>query len=236
MSDLKSTIKDLGMQVLSNLFKPASGAPAPSVESVKTKSLKDLHLDDLKREKIRIEQEERKMLERIKGIEDKKRAMFEQGTRDISDRERRVIARKIKDLDVESNNLDRMLQAFSKQMRIITGLTQVKERERVMAGSGMSDMLSDLDLQELIIYIDKASVDGEFQISKLDDLLGALEEADSLAPEMREEQDVLDIVAMMQKAHEAADSPGAIENQFNELTNKLEAKRTENKESERFDF
>ncbi len=234
MTDIKKTIADAGKQLLSSLLNPQQTATGQT-EPIKAKNLKDIGLDDLRREKIRLEQEERKMLDRIKKLEGKKRALFEQGTRDISDRERRVLARKIKDLDVEANNLDRMLQAFSKQMRIVTGLTQVKERARVMESSGLSSVLSDIDLQELIVYIDKASVDGEFQISKLDDLLGALEEADSLAPQMTEEQDVLDIVEMMQKAHEASDSPEAIEEQFDEMTRKMEARKDEGKEDSLFD-
>jgi hypothetical protein len=120
-----------------------------------------------------------------------------------------------------------MLQAISKQMRIINGLIQVKERARVMAESGISGILKDIDLQDLIIYIDRASVDGEFHMDKFDELLRTLEQADAISPQMSEDQDVLDIVRQMQLAREAADSPEVIEARFTEMNRNMEARSRE---------
>ena len=58
----------------------------------------------------------------------------------------------------------------------------------------MSSLLKDIDLQELIVYIDKASVDGEFNQSKFDEMLIKLEQANAISPQMSEDQDVLERV------------------------------------------
>ena len=215
MADIKKSIKDYGLQILSELL-----SSKPTGKAAKA-SLDDLTLDDLRKEKIRFDQEERKMLARLREVEDQKRKLFEEGVHNASEREQRVIARRIKEVDVEAGNMDRMLQAMSKQMRIINGLIQVKERYRVLAESGISSMLKDIDLQDLIVYIDKASVDGEFHLDKFDELLRALEEFDSISPEYKEDQDVTEIMKAMQQAHEASDSPEALEHQFKEMSKRI---------------
>jgi len=216
MADIKTSLKNFGMQVLNELLsgkQPAKGAKA---------SLNDVTLDDLRREKIRFDQEERKMLARLREVEDQKRKLFEEGVKNASEREQRVIARRIKEMDVEAGNMDRMLESISKQTRIINGLIQVKERYRVLAESGISTLLKDIDLQDLIIYIDKASVDGEFHLDKFDELLNALEENDNISPAFKEDKDISEIMKAMQQAREAADSPEALEKQFSEMSKRIQ--------------
>lgn len=167
------------------------------------------------------------MLARLREVEAHKRKLFEDGIQNASEREQRVIARRIKEMDVEASNMDRMLQAISKQMRIINGLLQVKERYRVLAESGISGILKDIDLQDLIIYIDKASVDGEFHMDKFDELLHTLEEADAISPDYKEDKDVLEIMQAMQRAREASDSPEAMEEQFKEMSQRIKPKKEE---------
>jgi hypothetical protein len=232
MANITRTLKNYGMQVLRELLGPE---PKPEAEEISRKAnLDDLPLDDLKREKIRLEQEERKMLARLREAENQKRQLFSEGVQKASDREQRVIARRIKELDVEAQNMDRMLQIISKQMRTINGLIQLKERSRLAAESGMGEMLQGIDLQDLIIYIDKASVDGEFQMDKFNELLRVLEEAEAISPQYREDQDVLDIVSAMQQAREAADSPEALEEKYAEFSRQMESK-TREKELESFE-
>jgi hypothetical protein len=215
MLNIKKSLADYGKQILNELLNgktPEKGAKA---------SLNDISLDDLHREKIRLDQEERKMLGRLREVEKQKRAYFEEGVRSASEREQRVAARKLKELDVEAGSMDRTLDAISKQTRIINGLLQVKERYRFMAESGISGLLKDIDLQDLIMYIDKSSVDGEFHMDKFDELIRTLEESDAVVPGIREDKDVQDIVVQMQKAREALDNPEAMNKQFDELSERM---------------
>jgi hypothetical protein len=225
MTEKKKTILDWGLQLVRELLKEKPQAAGQNQEvAIKKAKLEDLSLDDLQREKIRMTQEERKMLARLKEVEKQKRVLFTEGVGNDSDREQRVIARRIKELDVEANNMDRMLQVISKQMRVLNGLMQLKERSRMAAESGLSNLISNIDLQDLILYIDRASVDGEFNMDKFDQVLNALEEADALSPEYREDQDVMDIVKAMQDAREQADSPEMIEKRYEEINRHLEEK------------
>jgi hypothetical protein len=218
---LKNYAMNLVYELLGTQVKGTDQAPEAAMQD---KTLDDIKLDDLRREKVRLEQEERKMLARLRDLEAKKRQLFEEGVKNASEREQRVVARRIKELDVRASNMDSMLQAISKQMRILNGLIQVKERSRVMADTGISKLLSDIDLQDLILYVDRASVDGEFHMTKFDDLLGILEEADSISPEYREDQDVQEIMQAMQSAREAADSPEALDEKYAEFNQQMASK------------
>jgi len=232
----KKTLKDYAFAIIRELV-GGSTEDEVQVESVKGVSLEDLTLDDLRHEKIRLEREERKMLDRLEVAENKKRKLFDEGVQKASKSEQLSIARRIKQLSSEADSMNQMLRVISKQLRIIDGLLLVKEKERVLADTGVTRMIQDIDLQKLIVYIDQASVDGEFKLDKFDEILRALDEADAYSPELSEDQDVLAIVNAMQSAREAADSPEALEEQYQEFARTLEKqKKTEELESFEEDF
>jgi len=222
MADKKRTIIDFGLDVLRALLTKEKPA-----ETGKKVNLEDVKLDDLKREKVRLDQEERKMLAELRDVENQKRRLFEEGVRVASEREQRVIARRIKEIDLQAQNMDRMMQAVSKQMRIINGLIQIKDRARLSRESGIVSLIQDIDLQDLILYIDKASVDGEFHMEKFDEILYTLEKADAVSPQYREDQDVLDIVKEMQMAQGIADNPEALSERFSDLEHRREEREKE---------
>lgn len=224
MANPQKSIKDIGLQILRDLLNPAAPADKAQAKPAKT-SIEDLSLDDLRKEKIRFDQEERKLLARLREVEAEKKKLFEEGVRNAGEREQRVFARRIKETDLEAANMDRMLQVISKQMRIVNGLLQVKERSRMMVDSSMGALLKDMDLQDLISYVEKASVDGEFQEDKFSDLLRVMEESGSLSPVYKEDQDVLDIMKAMQQAREAADNPDAMEKQFDQMSQNMRQKQ-----------
>jgi len=207
--------------LIKELLKDKAPADVNQDAAVKKARLEDLSIDDLQREKIRLAQEERKLMTRLKEVEKQKKLLFAEGVQNDSDRERRVIARRIKELDVEANNMDRMLQIISKQTRTLNGLMQLKERARMAAESGLTNLITNLDLEDLIRYIDKASVDGEFNMDKFDHVLGALEEADAVSPEYREDQDVLDLVAAMEETRTRLDHPDALEKGYADMEQRL---------------
>ena len=208
MAEKKNTILDFGINMLRDLLnsttKPGA-TPPPAATQVK---LDDVTLDSLKKEKIILEQEEKKTLTRLREIEGRKRQLFSDGvTSSISEREQMVLARKIKELDVEAASLDGLLQVFAKQMRVINGLVQVKERSLVLSSTS-SNILAQLSMDDVMRYVNLSSADGEFQMTKFDDLLRTMELNASIAPEYREESDVLDIVKAMQRAREAGENSG----------------------------
>lgn len=200
----KRTLVDFGLNILRDLLNNTAKSQ-PASDTAKKLKLDEVPLETLKKEKISLEQEEKKTLSRLREIENRKRQLFSEGVQNISsDREQTVLARKIKELDVEAAGLDQVLHALSKQMRVIDGLVQIKERTMIFSSTN-NTILSKLNMDDILHYVNMASADGEFQINKFDDLLRTMEMNASIAPEFREEADVLEIKKAMQRAREAGE-------------------------------
>lgn len=200
----KRTLVDFGLNILRDLLNNTAKSQ-PASDTAKKLKLDEVPLETLKKEKISLEQEEKKTLSRLREIENRKRQLFSEGVQNISsDREQTVLARKIKELDVEAAGLDQVLHALSKQMRVIDGLVQIKERTMIFSSTN-NTILSKLNMDDILHYVNMASADGEFQINKFDDLLRTMEMNASIAPEFREEADVLEIKKAMQRACEAGE-------------------------------
>lgn len=164
------------------------------------RSIEDIGVDELRREKIRLEQDEGKLARRVEELEKQKQELFLQGKEEPSHRKQRILATKIKEVDVQAKNLDRNLQFISRQLRIVNGFLQIKENERLMQESGISSVISQIDLATLRTYVERASVEGVFQLDKFQEILGTLEETDQLVGGVEEDKDILEIMQAFEEA------------------------------------
>ena len=194
------------------------------------KSLEDLPLDDLRREKIRLDQEEAKLIRDVDKIETQKKELFLKGKDESSQRQQMIIARKIKELDAQAKNMDRQLEFLSRQLRIVNGFMQLKENQRYLRESGLIGVLGKIDLEQLQEYVDKASIDGGFQMDKFAAILGTMEDGQQVLGQPAQDNDVLEIVRLMQQAKEAEASPESVEDSFKQVGSVL-AKEAASKEA-----
>jgi len=181
------------------------------VESVKSffakkKSIDKVTTDELRREKVKLDQEERLLIQKVEELDRKKQELFVKGKDEPSQRQQFIIARKIKELDAQAQNLDRTLQLFSKQIRVINGLIQVKENQKVLHKMGVSGLLNKMDLEQLQSYVENATVDGQFYLEKFTGLLKGMEEQEGVLGGVEREADVEEIVKAMQRAKSVEES------------------------------
>lgn len=192
------------------------------------KTLQDLSMDDLMQERIRLRQTEKQLMEKIDGIEKEKKGLFAEGTKESSERKRLILARQIKEKDVQAQNYDKSLNVISKQQRTINGLLQLKENEKLLKQSGLSSMIARMDLAELQGWVEKSSVDGEFKMEKLSEILGVVEGTDTLPGANRsEDEDILAIMDQMQRANEMQNDASSVEGIFKEMSKDLKSKDRE---------
>lgn len=183
---------------LSELF--GKKGPAQETNESSIPRLDDLSSDDLARERIRLEQEEKKLLQGVGQIEAEKRAVFEQATQESSVRKQRIMARKIKELDTKAKNVDRNLRVVSQQLRIINGFIQVKENKRIWEQSGLWSKISQMDLSDLEAYVTDAMIEGSFNTDKFGNIIRTLEGTEGFVEEMEEDPDVNAILGEIQAA------------------------------------
>ncbi|MHC1783626.1 MAG: hypothetical protein AB9891_12880 [Anaerolineaceae bacterium] len=218
--DVKKTLWDYGKNVIRELIKEPEKA-----QGTKAARLEDLKMDDMKREKVRLDLEERKTLNEVRELEAQKRKLFDEGVKAAGSRESKIIARKLKEVDGQAANLDRLLDSLSQQARLINGLIQAKDLARIQKESGIGAMLQNFDLQDLVVFIDNAFIDGEFNQAKMNEMLGVMDRQ-GLEHGRVEDQDINDIMKQFEAAREAMDNPEALDHKYQELNDKMEAKRS----------
>lgn len=172
--------------------------------SVKTlfggrKTLADFSMDDLDRERIRLERTERTFLGDLKKIEKEKSEWFTKGV-ESSAREQLIAARKVKELDVAAGNIDKNMSVISRQARTVNAFIQLKKNEKLFRSHGLSKDIYGMDIGDLEKGIIESGVEGELNVKKLEDLLGKVEGNDPLPISLREGEDVADILKAMQEA------------------------------------
>jgi len=169
----------------------------------KAKTLESVSIDELRRERIRIEQDEARQIKKLDELERDKQALFEKGTDEPSQRQQIIVARKIKELDQQARNFDQTLKLLSRQLRIISGFLHVKENKQLLEKTAISSLLAKMDLADLQRFVEAATVEGQFQMDKFEHILTTLEDYELDTTATSEDADTLAIVEAMNRARNA---------------------------------
>jgi len=117
-----------------------------------------------------------------------------------SDRQKLQYARKIKELDAQVQARDQQLALISRNLRVLNGISQLKENERVLRDLGMESLVNSMDLTELQNFVEKATVEGQFRMDKFNEILGALDSAEGVYKFESDDSDTLAILDAMNRA------------------------------------
>lgn len=159
-------------------------------------------LDELRRERIRLEQAEQRIARDVDTLEGEKRELFAKGRDEDSQRQQIALARKIKEKDAAAQAKDRQLSMISRQTRILSGFMILKENQALTKDLGVSSLISRMDLDELQKFVEKATVEGQFQMERFAQILKTIESPEG-TDMVGEDADTLAIVVAMQEAREA---------------------------------
>ncbi len=170
------------------------------------KGIDRVNLDELKREKIRLEQMERRVSNDVDGVERRKEEMFLKGKDETSSRQRLTYARKIKELDARAKAKRQQLAFFHKHLRIVDGLLQIKENMALLKELKVGSIITDMSVEELTEYVEQATVQGQFEMEKFTGLLESLDGAMNVAQDAEEDPDLTAIVSAMEEAHAAEEA------------------------------
>lgn len=201
-------------------------------DQAKKVTLDDIRMEDAQRGKIRLEHKQNTVLAELKELETQKRALFAEGVQKAGLREQRNLALKIKQLDMRMKNMDRTLEAIYIQTSVIDSFIMIKEQEQMNKEMGLQSIFGDMDMSELVVYMEKAMVDGQLNMTMLSNLAKDLDKHNYMGEVLSEDEDVREIMRQMQLAREAADSPDAIETHYAEMDEKLAEKSKAAEEDE----
>lgn len=165
-------------------------------------NLHNVTAEEIRRERIKVEQTEARVNREIEELEKQKEAFFAKGVQCGSDRQKLQYARKVKELDAQVEARDRQLSLISRNLRILNGVSQLKENERVLRDLGMEGLVNKMDLAELQEYVEKATVEGQFQMDKFNEILSSLDSAEGVYQAEADDADTLTILDAMNRASE----------------------------------
>ncbi|HOU23285.1 MAG TPA: hypothetical protein PKW05_08970 [Anaerolineae bacterium] len=191
-------------------------------------TLDSISLDELKREKARLELDERKHASRIDELEEEKKRLFMEGAREASTHKKGVLAGKIQEREADIKNVVRNLGVFSKQLRMVNWLIQIKTDRSLIEETGIIDIIAHLDLPELQKYFEKATVDGIVQMDRLTDMLRMADKSAEFAPLQPEDKDRQALIAAMEKAGAALQQdPEALDREYAQISKRHEGEEPE---------
>ena len=108
------------------------------------KTIKDVTVAELETERIRLEEEERRVLTRLEKAEDEKKRLFQQGISEAGKRQKIIFARKMKEVDEQSKELDHRAGRISKQLRVVNRVAAIKRNERKLKESNIWSTISEM--------------------------------------------------------------------------------------------
>jgi hypothetical protein len=167
---------------------------------VSGRTLQSLSPDEVRRERIKVEQTEVRLNREIDELEQQKEELFARGVKQGSDRQKLQLARKIREVDGLVKARDQQLSLISRNLRVLNGIAQLKENERVLRDLGMEGLVNKMDLTELQTLVEQATVEGQFQMDRFNEILGALDNAEGVYQTGAEDEETLAILEQMQAA------------------------------------
>ncbi len=220
----RKAIVQYGLKVVQDLLGLSDEGAAKKV------SFADVKMEDAQKGKIRLEHKQNTILSEIRTIESEKKRLFAEGAKKADVREQKILATKFTQLDTRMRNLDRIHDAISLQISVVDTFLMIKEQELLSKESGLESIFGDLDISELIQYMDQSIVDGQVDMQRLSNLVKGINSHTDMGPGLVPSADVREVMEAMQRAHDAADLD-AVYNEVDELmTEKHQPKLSEDED------
>jgi len=190
------------MRNLVSKFTGLFGGKLMKIEKLTTNQLED--------EKIRLQTVQEGFISEVKQLENKKRALFEEGRKKKSALEKQALAVQIKQVDDEAKDVVKATNIISRQILVTGKLSQIKKREKLLKSEGLWGMISSVEpeqIEKFMLDMKVKSKQGDAQSKRLLDILGESEaEVEAVDPEISK------IVAAMEEAGEEELTEDAWEN------------------------
>jgi len=131
-------------------------------EKEETNPLKAIDPEELNREAIRLEREEKLKTAEVEKLAKKKKALFEQGF-NATKAEQRSLARNIKTTDREIKLTEMHLQTISNQILSVKNLQYIHEQGKVLESIGLMEKISKMSKEDLQKFLSEVNIEQKVQ-------------------------------------------------------------------------
>ncbi len=188
-------------------------------------SLKNLPLDDIRREHISVKNELEKLeVESGKLEEEEHQRKEEYKAAHLAKKEntKRHIALKVQNIQVQKKSLETRMAYSSKMFQMVSGLLMIKENMDFFNRIGVGSMISNMEMADLERFIQDATVEGTLQQEKLGVMLQSVMDGTDLLAETAGESSTAELMSDLD-AELGLTSEKSQEDTDKEVTQQLDA-------------
>ena len=142
----------------------------------KTRTLSDLKLDDLNRERITLQQEQRKLDTEADRLHKDEIQMKSEYSEAQTPTQKKIVARKIQNTRLRARAVDAKSSHCHKLMQTVNNFILIKDNMEFFDRMGVATMLTDMDMGEMEVFINEATIEGTLQQEKLATMLQQVSE------------------------------------------------------------
>ena len=177
----------------------------------KKRTLSDLSVDDLKREQITLQQEQRKLdAELEKGLKDERQLKSEYVQAD-SPTQKKIVARKIQNARMMMKAGETKSSHCYKMLQTVNNFMLIKDNMQFFEKMGVASMLANMDMAEIDTFISEATVEGALQQEKLASMLQQVTDGVEQITEATGEASLDDLMAELDGEIEEQGVAGAVQ-------------------------
>jgi len=167
------------------------------IDRIKGNPFEKLKKDDLTAERIRLERDEKLKAGEVTKLSNRKKDLFDKGFQ-VSEAERRSIARQIQQLDQKIKLDSIQLKRTSDQIRVVDNLIFIHDNKQMLERQGLMNNLLKMPKSKLDDFLSRVNVKDQISAGKLDALLSTMQAEYGLLSDVeddRETRTLMDIWA-----------------------------------------
>lgn len=141
-------------------------------------NLQQLDTDSLRKERIRLDNEERRLNKLVINTQRKRTNTlnnYHAARENGENHQAKLVARQLKNIDDELRGLDLRHDALNKQQRMTNGLMVLKENEAFITRIAGSSQLNKMNIVELQSWVEHATEKGELSMERLEQMIGTMD-------------------------------------------------------------
>ena len=163
------------------------------VDKIRGNPFEKLKKDEITAERIRLEREEKLKISEVERLSQQKKGLFDKGF-DVSEGERRAIARQIQQLD-QKIKLDNIhLKKISDQVRVVDNLLFIHENKAMLEGKGLMTKLTKMDKSKLDEFLGEVNLKDQMMTGNVDQILKTMDAEYGLMGEIEDDKDTSDLM------------------------------------------
>jgi hypothetical protein len=158
------------------------------IDRIKGNPFEKIKKDEITAERIRLERDEKLKIGEVERLSAEKKDLFDKGFQ-ASDGEKRVLARKIQQLDQKIKLDNIQLKKTSDDIRVVDNLLFIQENKKMLEQSGLMNKVIKMPKSKLDEFLAKVNMQDTLRTGNVDSLLRTMQDEYGLMDETADDKE-----------------------------------------------